>query len=232
MSLDIHVMPLCRFLCGDYVSVTEKLFGHLAPVRRIGSPKRRLSTEDARNYVQALQLQVFEAVGVDISWPDDGDTVFSDQYTFRSWHVLRAFAAHQEYPARALLGLRERRVWEEDRPEDHPGIKRIWDGAKSNFRHLIVHDDLQGLYVPVRFEHPVSTDRERTDVIGSSVVLLEELARLKDILHMNQDWGDRVKGQNLVPDKDPLFEVKNSWAFMYYCAKLSISSRLPIIFDG
>lgn len=232
MGLDIHVMPLCKFFAGEYESPLEKLKDILGPVMRIGTPKPDMPMEDAKEEVADLQKTLSEEFGTRSVWDDVGDPAFSEQFDFRAWHALRAFAAHQDYPAKKGLLRKEVRYFELENPESHPGIRKIWEGADSSYRHLVVHADNQGYYFPVKFEDPLLLDAEIGVVAGSSYALQAELAKLGKFVKAEKRWSDLRDRDPLVPDGDPMGYVKYGWMFMHHCATLSVDRGLPIIFDG
>ncbi|RMD74727.1 MAG: hypothetical protein D6820_16175 [Lentisphaerae bacterium] len=231
MGLDIHVMPLTRFLQGDYESPLERMFGN--KVVRIGTARPSASKEEADQFVKMLQDALSRKFNTSITWHDDGDVVFSEQFDFRAWHALRAYAAHQEYPAtKGIFRKTERRYWQEENPEEHPGLMKIAKSAQSRFMHLVYHGDNCGYYFPADFDPPCVIDPERAMIVGSSVRLLAELEMLNKSIGMKRNLGDLKEGEAIASDDDPDGALKFGWAFMHHCATLSVEHKLPIIFDG
>ncbi len=215
MGLDIFVMPMWRFLSGEYTGPVERLIPN---VIRVGGQKMDLAPELARKKVASFQKVLSQVTDSDISWPDEGEVVFERQFNFRLWHLLRAYAAHQDHPVRAGLLRRSQPFTISDEPECHPGLARIFDGAPTRFKHLIVHADNEGFYFPCKLEHPMPLlPAEERWLTGSSIHLLDELSLL---------------GQSLRHESDTLKDVRDAWEFMVKAAKASVDHRLPIVFDG
>lgn len=68
--------------------------------------------------------------------------------------------------------------------------------------------------------------------VGSSRALLVELDELGKLLGMTRDWGQMEPGGSVAPMEDVLGEVKYGWSVLHYCARVSVETRLPIIFNG
>jgi len=228
MALDIFVMPLWKYLVGDFMTAAERLCAEMGvpeKYHRVGGEKPGLTEMEARQYVVEIQEEMARELGMGAKWPDEGDEVFGRQFPRDYWHALRAFAADQQYPQPGF-------VFGEDSHE-HPGLGRIWGGAESQYLHLIVHQDHCGYYLPCEFDEPLAlkTGEDSPPVcIGSSVALLRELNTLGAKLRMRNDLEDSWGGP--FDENDPLNLAKSGWAFMHYCARLSVGHRLPIIFDG
>jgi len=229
VALDIFVMPLSRYLSGDFMTGLERFMaaqGALHQYHRT-SPKPSLPPEEARAFVADLRRQLAAALGPEIRWRDEGDTVFAEQFSFDAWHALRAFAADQTRPAPGFRFDRD--------PHRHPGLDEIFDGAPSSFRHLIRHHDNQGFYLPTDFREPFELplwEGERAaPLVGSSLALLRELNALGARLGLTRDQGEEGWTEPFVRG-DPLEPVKHGWVFMRHCARLSVRHKLPIIFDG
>jgi hypothetical protein len=213
MGLDIFVMPMSRYLAGEFQTPAEKL-----GAVRAGSPKPSADLEKAKQTVSRIQQDLTQATGALVSWPDDGEIVLESQFFRESWHLLRAYAAHLDYPRRAGLLRRKLRFVIDDSPEQHPGIGRIWDGARSRFRHMVIHTDCDGFWLPCDFARPISLDPDTGRVLtGSSVRLLEEL----DIV-----------GRPLLSEDESFHLIKHAWKLLLDAAQLSVKHRLPVVFDG
>src|ERR1043165_1222360 len=68
--------------------------------------------------------------------------------------------------------------------------------------------------------------------VGSSPALLRELEQLGRLLKMTRDWSELKAGETASLEGDPLAEVKYGWSVLHYCARMSVESQLPIVFDG
>ena len=229
MALDIFVMPLSRYLSGDFMTAVERLMaaqGALDKYHR-SAPKPGIPIEEAKSFVAGLRRQLSGALGPEIRWRDEGETVFAEQFQFDAWHALRAFAADQTRPCAGFRFDQE--------PHLHPALDDIFSGAPSTFRHLIRHHDNQGFYLPTDFrepfELPLWEEEHAAPIVGSSLALLRELNALGTRLGMSRDYGEEGWTDQFVRD-DPMEIVRHGWAFMRHCARLSVRHKLPIIFDG
>lgn len=233
MGLDVHVMPLSSYLSGQFQSPLEKILG--SKVTRVGSAKPENEEDTVREYVRTLKERlVREAGAADAEWDETREPALGVQYTYQAYTDLRGFAAYQDYPKKE--GWFSKKVVpfriEED-PAKYSGLAGICGKGKSSaYPHLIIHADTDGYWVPVRFKQPLMLDRESYFVVGSSIVLLEELDRLGQILGMSRDWGELAEGIGAYADGDPLGSVKYGWSVLHYAARMSVQHRLPIIFDG
>lgn len=233
MGLDVHVMPLWRYLTGHFQGPLENMLG--SNVERVGAQKPGNDPETVREHVRLLKERlVRECEAADADWDESSEPVLGVQYTYRAYTDLRGFAAHQDYPRKEgwiLTTIAPFRI-EED-PGKYRGMTEICGrGKPTAYPHLIIHADTHGYWVPVRFKQPLMADRESYLVIGSSVVLLEELDRLGTLLGMSKDWGDLTDGESASRQGDPLESVKYGWSVLHYAARMSVKHRLPIIFDG
>lgn len=143
MGLDLLIMPLWRYLAGQFEGPVEQY------ATRIGNPKPSDSEIVARNRARHVREEVERRVGRVLSWSDEGEVALAVQYHYRSLQALRAFAAYQEYPLGQPFAL-------DAAPEDHPSLARIYyQNAPTRFRHLIDHSDCAGFYLPSEFDPPV-----------------------------------------------------------------------------
>src|SRR5688500_1459538 len=99
MSLDVFVMPLSRYLAGDFTTATERFAREQGiPYSRLGGGKPGLPIDEARQFVRSRRSQLSAQLGPEIRWRDEGDTVFAEQFDFDAWHALRAYAANVTRP--------------------------------------------------------------------------------------------------------------------------------------
>ena len=226
-------MPLTRYLGGQYQSPLEKILG--SQVTRVGTEKPENEEDRVREYLRTLKEQLVREAGAsDPEWDETGEPILGVQYTYQAYTDLRGFAAYQDYPKNA--GWFSKKIVpfriEED-PVKYSGFAGICGkGKPTAYPHLIIHADTHGYWVPVRFKQPVMVDQESYLVVGSSIVLLEELDRLGPLLGMSKDWGEIGKGEGAYADGDPLGSVKYGWSVLHYAARMSVQHRQPIIFDG
>ena len=234
MSLDIYVMPLHLYFTGKFLSPIQQLLGaqmgdKIKTIRLGGELNDNAETAKAK--VRALQETLASFTKMPIEWKDEGEVVFGEQFNYFSWHALRAFAAHTEYPTRSFILRRPQPFVLDATPERHPGVAQIWQGAESKFRHLIVHADNCGFYFPCDFPKPKRLLAQTGVLTGSSIRLLAELNQLQGPLQMTGDQN-ASSGNQLQSASDPLKEIKYAWSRLHNAAQLSVDHCLPIVFDG
>ncbi len=227
MSLDLLVMPLHKFLQGKFETVVERFARETDTAYHLVGAKPSVAETDAQLFVQNFQQELKRGLGPLIRWRDEGDVLLSKQLNVEAWHALRAFAADQ---SRAVPGFS---FGNESR--NHPALASIYNGAPTAFVHIIRHNDCNGLYLPSDFEKPFKyalfENESVVPLIGSSLKLLKELNILGQRLGLTKDEGDQGWTDQLKQD-DPLALVKSAWVVLRHAARLSVSSRLPIIFYG
>jgi hypothetical protein len=164
------------------------------------------------------------AASIAQAWADDGEIAFSEQFQFEAIHAIRAYAAHTEMSPNTPFEITA---------DFHasPAVRRILAGVPTDFPHLIHHEDNQGFYVPLDFEHPMLL-MEQPPTIGSSVRLMIELAALRRGLGDFPDFAARQQGAKDQEQHAGLAWVKHGIAFLYHACWTSVQTRLPIIFDG
>ncbi|WP_300932204.1 hypothetical protein [Prosthecobacter sp.] len=223
-------MPLNQFFSGDYTSPLEAAFG--AKAHRVGSQKGAAPAAEAIESVSKLQDALKEIFGLASVWDDSGETK-GEQFDYGAFNALRAFAAHQEYPR--MTGVFRKKPIDFNPYDDssaHPGLLKIWKGAKTRFRHLIQHADNQGFWFPVDFEHPINLNQKTGLFAGSSIRLLSELNELRSIIGLTKSWTDLADDETVADESDPMATIKYACALMFAYADLSCERRLPIVFDG
>ncbi len=162
MALDVYVMPLWRYLAGDYEKAQAR-FGADA-----GSRALSVSPADARTFVARLRNGFRDVSRNAMRWHDRGEPVFAKPFNAESWNALRAFAADQQYPVeRFNFGKEAHR---------HPGLHEVLYGNGSAFEHTVKQHETGGFYLPVDFARPmeltVRDDASSTILAGSSLALL------------------------------------------------------------
>jgi hypothetical protein len=230
MALDIFVMPLSRYLAGDFTTRAEALARETGTrFLRIGSPKPAMSIEQAHAYVASLRQQLIAGLGPAIRWNDEGETHFAQQLPFEYWHALRAYAANLTRP---VDGFRF-----DAGSSKHPALEAIWRDRRTPYPHLILHHDNKGFYLSTPLAKPIiipmyeGVADEMQPRAGSSLGLLRELNELGRRLGLSRDMGE-PGWTDQFDAGDPLELVKHGWVFMRQCAKISVAQKLPIIFDG
>jgi hypothetical protein len=229
MALDLLVMPLHRYLAGDFKTSTQ-LFAESTGmgekyVRVGGTPS--VPIDEAREFVRAMRVRLRQALGEDIRWRDDGETVLCRQLHRGAWHALRAFAADQQAPVAGFVY--------DDRSHEHPNLGPIFGGKPSAFVHLIRHTDANGFYLPCDFdrpfEMPLLAGEPVTPLVGSSLRLLKELNALESRLGLRIDEGQEGWTDQL-EQNDSLELTKTGWLILRHAVRLSVANKLPLIFDG
>ena len=223
MPLDVYVMPLWRYLAGDYEQAQARFGGAAA-----GSRALSVSPAEARSFVAGLRYGFRDVSRNAMRWHDRGETVFAKPFDVQSWNALRAFAADQQYPVeRFNFGPESHR---------HPGLHEVLYGQGSAFEHTVKQHETGGFYLPVDFSRPleltVREDASSTILAGSSVALLRELNVLGPRVGLDRDLGELKPGEVFAVRPEPLQYVKFGWAFMRHVARLSVQHRLPVILHG
>ena len=219
MPLDVYVMPLWRYLAGDYEKAQAR-FGADA-----GSRALSVSPAEARTFVARLRHGFRDVSRNAMRWHDRGEPVFARPFDFASWNALRAFAADQQYPVeRFNFGKEAHR---------HPGLHEVLYGNGSAFEHTVKQHETGGFYLPVDLARPIELtvrdDASSTILAGSSLALLRELNALGPRVGLDRDLGELAPGELFAVRPDPLQYVKFGWAFLRHAARLSVQHRLPII---
>src|SRR5688572_17930799 len=219
MALVVYVMPLWRYLAGDY-EAAQAQFGADA-----GSRALSVSPAEARTFVARLRHGFRDVSRNAMRWHDRGEAIFARPFNVESWNALRAFAADQQYPVAGFNFGRE--------SHRHPGLHEVLYGHGSAFEHTVKQHETGGFYLPVDFARPleltVREDASSTILAGSSVALLRELNVLGPRVGLDRDLGELREGEVFAVRPEPLQYVKFGWAFLRHVARLSVQHRLPII---
>ena len=230
MSLDVFVMPLWRYWTGEFQTPLERaMIEQGAQDRYVRTrPKPAASHADAKSSVEALQRQILHNLGPGNRWRDDGEIVFSQQFSYNAWHALRAFAADHQYQQPNFVFDQNAHL--------HPALPSIYAGGRTRFPNLIRHPDHCGFWLPVRFEEPFDLGVQDPNGVrwytGSSYQLLKELTYLGGVLGLTLDRGQEGWTLQFENPDDPLMLVYEGWALMRWAARSSTTARLPIVFDG
>jgi hypothetical protein len=224
MGLDLHIMPLALYLSEGAVPVAAQ---------RIGTTPVRLGTSEAKASRDAAEASVRELQEKTGAWKEAGRTAWSERFSYRSFGVLRAYAAHRDHLAAGNAPPVDLdRLLASSEPWEHPALERIWKGAPTASPHLVNHADNCGYYLPVAFEKPLLLDEKNHVYAGSSPALLGELDRLAPLLGVSRDWEQLRDGESACVEGEPLGEVKFGWSILHAAARLSVRYGLPVVFDG
>jgi hypothetical protein len=205
VPLNLYVMPLQLYFRGEF-----------EPIISPGStalPPESCDETSARERQERLASTVSDASSTDASWSDEGDIEFHQSLDPRNLHALRSFAAHQEYPPKLrLFGGRFRVL---DDPRDHKSLRKIYDGARTQFEHLMRHSDDRGFYFPTEFASPCPAGETKWWMIGSAPRLREELARIESRF-----------------DADTPALVRETCSLLLEAANTACERQLPLIWHG
>ncbi|RMG94726.1 MAG: hypothetical protein D6705_15450 [Deltaproteobacteria bacterium] len=212
VPLDLYVMPLSRYLAGEFDPPPpppgETRYGRTRPAD---------SPEEARRRVAAMWRHMSDTLGREVRWRDDGDVVFAASTDVRWLHGLRAVAAHGEYPRRIgplRLGFRLPRD-----PRHHRGLRRIYDGAPTSYPHLMRHSDNRGFWLPIEFDDPMECGEPQWWKVGSAVRLSRELDAVAR--EVARPRVGRVRAQ-----------IERFLDLFRSAAATAVSARLPIVIEG
>lgn len=223
MPLDVYVMPLWRYLTGDYEGARKEIAEPAAATRDLVA-----SPAEARAFVARLRHGFRDVSRNAMRWHDRGESIFAKPFDPAAWNALRAFAADQTYPVPGFNFGRE--------AHRHPGLHEVRFAGGSPFVHTIRQHDTGGFYLPVDFSRPLELtlreDASSTILAGSSIALLRELNVLGPRVGLDRDLGELDEGEIFAVRPEPLQWVKFGWAFMRHVARLSVQHRLPIILAG
>jgi hypothetical protein len=215
--IDLHVMSLRRFFRGDFElpavegDESERMYGG-------GKPDD--DAEEAERRVRAIQTDLSQRLGVDAHWPDTpvpGPPAYSTRIPKRMLHGLRSLAAHATRPHRVLFIPTRFRLLAD--PRTHSGLRAIYQGAETEFPHLMRHSDNRGFWFPLAFAEPLECLEPKWWRVGSVPGLESELDR---ILPM-------IEAMRSGPDREALHEA---WRALHGATECSRRLRLPIIIDG
>lgn len=202
MALDLYVMPLAAYFSGDFEAIAGGR----------GSSREAVDAELARDRVEQIQAALSEKTSCDVTWADEGPMALSRRFDARLLHALRSFAAHHEHPPRIKLLRRTFKVL--DDPRDHKSLRKIYEGAPTQYEHLMRHSDNRGFYVPCEFPEPAVSNEQQWWMIGSSPRLRDELARIETLF-----------------DEETPDEVREATRLLHEAASVSASRGLPLIWD-
>ena len=164
--------------------------------------------EEGREYIetQFAQINTFLAT-CDLPAHNEPEKV-PDVLSYGMWgysgiHYLRRIAAHIAETG-ILPGPGD------DDSADDPILEKYYADQGSNptrFRHLILHSDAEGYYLPIRFDEvlfpPEESDIDGDGMIGSSYQLLAECEELAKLLSIPTD---------IDPESDEVWDAADAQA--------------------
>lgn len=143
MGLDLLVLPLTRYLAGQYQGPVEAI------AQRVGAPKPGHPEDLARERVRRIREDLQRRFTAPLDWVEEGDVALSVQFHYGALQALRAYAALQDHPLDAPGST-------PDLNEKHPSLMKVYyQNAPTRYRHLIEHSDCSGFYAPCDFPEPV-----------------------------------------------------------------------------
>lgn len=212
MALEVYVMPLARYLVGDFEP---------APLpegeERYERPRESVTAQEAAERVQAMKRAMSENLGRAVDWVDEGDVEFARCIDVRVLHGLRSLAAAHEYPRRFLfLRLAFRLL---DDPRDHPSLRKIYEGENTAYANLMRHSDNRGFWFPVDYAEPTESNEPQWWRIGSAHGLRRELDEIGPLLAALPEGPDRTT-------------LEEGRVFFMQAAGTAIERQLPMIIEG
>ncbi len=212
VPLDIYVMPLARYLAGEFEPPP-------APEDdpRFERPRPDASPHEARGRVDAMWHHMGATLGREVAWRDEGEVALAECGEARLLHGLRALAAHHEYPPG--WGPLRRAFRLAPDPRTSASLRKIYDGADTRFVHLMRHSDNRGFWFPLDYDTPQSCGEPDWWMVGSAVGLARELEQVAALLP--------AVGRD--PDRAALETALEQWRRV---AQTSAATGLPIIIEG
>lgn len=211
MALEVYVMPLSRYLTGDFEAAPL-----LEGEERFERPRENATPQEAQARVAAMQDYMTEKLGVEVRWDDSGPVVFAQSIDTRSLHGLRSLAAFHEYPRKFLfLKLAFRLL---DDPREHPSLRKIYSGDDTAFSHLMRHSDNRGFWFPADYPDPAESNEQQWWRIGSVPGLVGELEQLTPMME-ELDAEDRA-------------ELERYQQFFLRAARTAVDRQLPMIIES
>lgn len=185
MGLDLFVMPLWRYLSGQFEGPVEALLG----AHRVGEAKPDDSETAARGRAVGIRKGLEERLGKKLDWPDEGTVALSLQYTYPALQALRAFAAYQDhpFPRNPGSGLPLPFAISETSPEEHPSLLCVYNlEAPTRYPHLIEHSDASGFYLPCDFASPLRCFEFLDGEVEGGGASPEEIREIEDSIRKEQ----------------------------------------------
>jgi hypothetical protein len=156
------------------------------------------------------------------------DTMGGFPYSFL--HYLRRFYAHikadsSRQPTPLLEG--------QDPVDDDPFYRQVMETDCDS--HLLCHSDAEGYYVPIDFEEVIIDERIPGEMLGSSIRLMDELAKIAPHLeiplsngYLSDETAELLAQEE--EDSTPFWIERVVWFELYENARLSIEHKTAIQF--
>jgi hypothetical protein len=237
MALDIYVMPLWRFLAGDYEMVMERSCARagmrpptIVTPRGILDRKRPPLDAYRMNMFKRKVRNVIERVAefnrpAPIAWEDEGECVYAEQCHDYAMISLRTYALWLDLGA-ATPGLTA--------PPENDFFKHpLWargDICPVTFPHLIGHDCYMSYYLPCEFKK--ITNVENVTLAGRATHRrAASSVRLQNELRLIEPSLTAGKGLRMLAEAQ-VTAIQQAHKQMTTVADLSCTHHLPIIFFG
>jgi hypothetical protein len=225
MALDVMVLPLRRFLLGDFTTGIEQLMGGAEKVHRVDPHgftwlRRRATGRIAewRANRQVRQIvRSFEAAnpGVDATWPDEGDILYSRQLHYDLHTALLAYFFWME--RHDVFG--PFRMPTDDERQDFYAVRRH-DPPKY---HLVKHGMWSGFLLPCGGDEVVTLETDQR--VGSSIAAKKDLKLMAGTL-------DLATSPDAIEWDAPDASVQAGWHILNHVVTLSLQHHLPVVFWG
>ncbi len=214
MSQEMHVMRPARFLRGDFKRAIHALESpEPLGVKAVVIGAVELPGGEADEIEAKLQNLVRKHSGSD--WEYGADAVgHTGQLGFDRWHHARALAAYQDHPFTKFLGFGRHPFDKGYRPHEHPALKKAVETRTTTYPNLVVSNDNNGYFFPVKLAFPVQT---QWGYLGSTLGLQDEIRRLAAIIQGGGYWHA---------------DIEAVVQFLTGACASSIALNLPIIIDG
>ena len=232
MATDCLVVPLWRYFAGDYTTSLERL-GGADKVTRVevdsASGKARVGLRQrhrGRKAARALMRDASVAAGQELSWNDEGDCVYSQQY--HGDDALHLYA--QWYPNRDRLPEWDPEAWRYASKGSFRKEVFLAGRERSLLHHASTFGFQGGFVFPVHLDRPLRIRPQKvfwgeiaTNVL-SAPRSLEEIEELCGMLSVSDpiDW-DEWKGHPFAAVAGVLSQART-------VLRLSVTHELPIIF--
>jgi hypothetical protein len=230
MALDIYVMPIWKFKCGDFSSPVERLGLKPKTVGMDGSIglSQRPGLFDrwrARSAVRRLRGELRGELKQSVRWNEEGGVVYSEQG--RGFDALSTYARWLDY--RDLIPTFE--VPPDGDYDKHPMRPVFQQVRPLTYPHVTCHNFNTGYFIPADFDRVVHVEPFTIaghwtfhHAVGSSTRLSAECKALGRLLDVDENWPWNPE--------DPLLWIKAALRQLLTVTRLSREHDLPIIFHG
>jgi hypothetical protein len=231
VGVDAYVMPMWRYKIGDFESPLER--SGLSPNVFFSTPegiftrldiRGRISKWRAKREVRGIARQVSAANGCPITWVDEGDVVYAEQ--FRTAHALWAYIWWLE--RQDLLGSF---VLPEEGSEAAGVFWQTEPDRPTAYPHLSQNGYFNDYFLPADFERVVKVEPHKLGgwyEVSKSVCSTPRALRELHVL----DEHLRVPADYTWEEGDPLAPVKATFSQVRTFLSMSDRHGLPVIFWG